>query len=114
MSGPDGIFELQNIPENEYLLQIRYMGYKPKLISVRVTSNDTKLGKISLTAQAVNLDAVGITAEREMLTNNLIKETFEVGKNIANSGASIVDAMKTLPGLTVDMERESPSVVVTR
>ncbi len=64
-----------------------------------------------------NLDEITVLAQKAVVSYGMDKKSFDLDDNIAQSGGSVLDAMKTMPGVTVDQEgkvilRGSDKVVV--
>ena len=106
ISGEDGRFVISGIAKGEYLVECSFVGFQSKSIPVLVgeLNNIFDLGKITLSVSSEELNEITINAKREILSSNLDKKTFNVENNIAQSGGSVLDAMKTMPGVTVDQE----------
>jgi len=55
-------------------------------------------------ATSESLETVTVTGERETVAGNLEKKVFSVADNVTQVGGSVLDAMKNLPGVSVDQE----------
>ena len=104
ITNEDGIFSLANVPSGTYVLKVTYVGYQPKIQSTLVgqLSPFLNIGTIELTEQAAQLGEVTVTAQQEAIASTLDKKTFTLGDNITQAGSSALEAMKNLPGVTVD------------
>ena len=102
----DGRFVLFGIEKGEFILKCSFIGYREVEIPVLVGElNDIfDLGKIQLEPASEELDEVTVEARREIISADLDKKTFNIQDNIAQSGGSVLDAMKTMPGITVDQD----------
>jgi len=79
------------------------MGYSPKTIkNIAVESSQLNLGRIELDPEAVNLDEVIVSAEKEMISYNLDKKVISVDKNISSTGGTALDVMQNIPSVSVD------------
>jgi len=115
----DGRFEVQEIPVGKYRLYFSFLGYEtgeqPLVAGGLNTIFD--LGKVELSPSAENLDEVEVVGKQATTNADLNKKSFSLEDNIAQSGGSVLDAMKTLPGVTFDQDgkvvlRGSDKVVV--
>ena len=115
----DGRFELQEIPLGKYKVYFSFIGYEtveqPLVAGGLNTIFD--LGKIQLAPSAQALDEVEVIGKEATTNSDLNKKSFSLEDNIAQSGGSVLDAMKTLPGVTFDQDgkvilRGSDKVVV--
>lgn len=103
ISEEDGRFTITGVAPNRYLVQLSYMGYQSQQQSVFVGSltDVIELGSIEMAANAQQLGEVEITARQDDVKGGMEKKSFAVENNIAQSGGSILEAMQTLPGVTV-------------
>lgn len=106
VSGEDGRFNIDGIDEGEYLVVCSFIGYKQAEIPLLAGKLNTifDLGRIFLEPASENIDEVIISAKREIVSSGLDKKTFNIENNISQSGGSVLDAMRNLPGITIDQE----------
>jgi outer membrane receptor protein involved in Fe transport len=114
-----GLFLIKGIEEGHYILKISNLGYEAyqKNILIGELNQNYDLGKINLIPTLTNLDEVTIKAQRQEVAKNLDKKIFSLNNNIAQSGGSIMDAMKAMPSVSFDQDgkvilRGSDKVVV--
>ena len=119
MTDDDGRFEILGLATGSYSLVFSFIGYAP--VEHKFTSSGLNtvfdLGKIALVPTVENLNEVEVVGEQATTNSELNKKSFNVSDNIAQSGGSVLDAMKTMPGVTFDQEgkvilRGSDKVVV--
>lgn len=119
VSDANGRFEIINLATGKYVVDISYIGFQ----TIKRTINSGglnpvfDLGKIELQNTLEALDEITIQAKRATVNAALDKKTFRLSDNIAQSGGSVLDAMKTMPGVAFDQEgkvvlRGSDKVVV--
>jgi len=115
----NGKFEILDIPLGKYKLHFSFIGYKTTEQTLVAGGLNTifDLGKIELEPSAENLEEVEVEGKQATTNSDLNKKTFNLSDNIAQSGGSVLDAMKTMPGVTFDQEgkvvlRGSDKVVV--
>ena len=106
VTNEEGRFALPNIPSGNYILQYSYIGLKVKYIPVLVGSLSTylDLGTIELEPDAKQLEEIVVTAKQDDVSNKLDKKSFAVGANITQSGGSVLQALKNLPGVTTSQD----------
>jgi outer membrane receptor protein involved in Fe transport len=119
VSSEDGVFSILGNLRGEYIITISYMGYEDKQIELLIgeLNQHFDLGKIMLYPLAETIEEVSISAMRSELSTDLEKKSYRMDDVVAQSGGSVLDAMKSLPGITVDQEgkvilRGSDKVVV--
>ncbi|MGB3149467.1 MAG: TonB-dependent receptor [Maribacter sp.] len=115
----DGRFEILALPIGKYRLYFSYLGYETMERTLISGGLNTifDLGKILLDPSAESLEGVEVVGEQATTNSDLNKKSFDLNNNIAQSGGSVLDAMKTLPGVTFDQDgkvvlRGSDKVVV--
>lgn len=104
ISNEEGRFSLSNLAGGDYILQVSLVGYKPhqQLVLVGRLSSYLDLATIELEEDAQQLSDVVITAKKEAVAEKMDKKTFSITDNITQTGGSVLQAMKNLPGITVD------------
>ncbi len=103
ISREDGRFTLPDIESGNYLLQFSYVGYQLKVQPVLIgqLSSFLDLGNMELSPEAAALTAVTVTGKQEAVSPKMDKKSFTVSDNISQAGGSVMEAMKNLPGITV-------------
>jgi len=119
ISNDDGRFQLLEIPLGRYKLYFSYIGYETAQQDFVAGGLNSifDLGKIELQPSAEALQEVEVIGKQATVDPDLNKKSFNLEDNIAQSGGSVLDAMKTLPGVTFDQDgkvvlRGSDKVVV--
>ncbi|TRZ42956.1 TonB-dependent receptor domain-containing protein [Robertkochia solimangrovi] len=106
ISDENGRFEIKSLSTGNYIVNISFLGYET--VEYKITSGGLNpifdLGKITLKPLAENLDEVTVTAKRSMVNAALDSKSFNIKDNIAQSGGSVADAMKTMPGVAFDQD----------
>lgn len=101
-----GMFSMGNVAKGNYLVVCTFVGYESVTLSVVVNGNNPyfDLGRIMMKAASASLEAVTVTGERATVSGNLEKKVFNVSDNVTQVGGSVLDAMKNLPGVSVDQD----------
>ena len=103
----DGTFRIDGIPRGAYDISVSFIGFETSLIgevNVDPASAETHLGTIELTPGEEMMEAVTVTAEREMLVLNLDKMVFAVDRDMTATGGSALDIMESIPSVSVDYD----------
>ncbi len=115
----DGRFEIQELPIGKYRILFSFIGYISQENTLVAGGLNTAfdLGKIELTTSVENLKEVEIIGQQTTTNADLNKKSFYIADNVAQSGGSVLDAMKTMPGVAFDQEgkvilRGSDKVVI--
>jgi outer membrane receptor protein involved in Fe transport len=106
ISEDDGRFTISGLEEGNYLLMISFVGYRVMEIPLLIGELNRifDLGRLELQVESEVLDEVTITARESIVSANLDRQTFRMDENVAQAGGSVLDALKGLPGITVDPE----------
>lgn len=106
LSDQDGRFVLEDIPVGEHVILCSFIGYVTDSTSMLVVESNTMydVGKLYLIPATTDLVEVVISADKATVDAGLTTKTFAPSDQIAQSGGSVLDAMKGLPGITVDQD----------
>ncbi|MCA0375519.1 MAG: TonB-dependent receptor [Gemmatimonadetes bacterium] len=103
-----GAFTFTGLAKGAYVLFVRSVGYRPlrQRVLVGELSAFLDVGVLALvrdtTAQA--LAAVRVTGAQEGVAETLDRKTFTVSENVSQAGGSVLQAMSTVPGVTVGQD----------
>jgi hypothetical protein len=67
-------------------------------------NNIYDLGRITLDPSPEEIEEVTISRQQEAISADMDKKTYRMDDVLAQSGGSVLDALKGLPGITVDQE----------
>ena len=106
IAGEDGSFALLGVPKGDYQVSVSFTGYRTMTMPVLMGKLNTNfdLGDIALEPDTRQLEEVLITGDRNVVASGLDKKVFSTEGNISQTGGSVLDAMKNLPGIAVDQE----------
>ncbi len=114
-----GAFSFSGVSKGSYLLMVRAIGYQPvrQRVLVGELSAFLDLGVVSMVKETRTLGGVLVTATTDGVSEALDRKTFTVADNISQTGGSVLQAMSTVPGVTVGQDgkvlvRGSDRVVV--
>ncbi|MES2477983.1 MAG: TonB-dependent receptor [Bacteroidota bacterium] len=99
----DGRFSLANVKSGSYFLEISYFGFltKRKGLLVGHLSQFLDLGTVTLSENEQLLKEVIVNKKQDEVSAKMDKKSFNISSNISQTGASVMDAMKNLPGVTI-------------
>lgn len=120
ISDSKGNFRMDQIKVGRYYIKIQFIGYETKVIKdvmIRPDTPEINLGTLKIITSSTNIQGVEVTADKEMISNNLDKKIIQVDKTIASVGGTAADVMANIPSVTVDVEgnvslRGSGNVIV--
>ena len=106
VSNEEGRFTLMNIKSGNYVAQFSYTGFALKLqpIVIGSLSSFLDIGTIELQQDAKNLQEVVVTAKQDDVSNKMEKKIYSVAANISQSGGSVLQSLKNLPGVTTSQD----------
>lgn len=102
VSNEEGRFALPDILPGNYLLILSSSGYKIKSQAILVgqLSDFLDLGTMELDREEQVIEGVTVMGKQETISTRMDKKTFNVAESISQSGGSVLDVMKNLPGIT--------------
>lgn len=102
----DGRFTLKEIPQGEFVVTCSYVGYGQLKIDILVGKLNKifDLGKIEMEPETSTLNEVVVSANKNLVSSSPDKKSFDIAGNISQTGGSVLDIMRNLPGITVDQE----------
>lgn len=106
ITNEQGLFTLADVNPGDYFLAFSYLGYQTRNVPVLAGRLNAFLdvGGIQLTADSKTLGGVTVTGEQSQVAETMDKKTFKTEDNISQSGGSVLQSMKNLPGITVDQD----------
>lgn len=115
----EGLFWIQNLPLGRYQLYFSFIGYTTveKSFLAGGLNPVFDLGKILLEPSAEILSEVEVVGKQATVDADLSKKSYYLEDAVAQAGGSVLDAMKTMPGVAFDQDgkvilRGSDKVVV--
>ncbi|MCD6069332.1 MAG: hypothetical protein K0S33_4158 [Bacteroidetes bacterium] len=102
----NGDFSLDNLPVGGFKLRIQFLGYKTieQKIFVNFAKLEQDLGDIKLVPDETLLQEATVTAEKSTVSLSIDKRVYNVDKDLSVRGGTALDAMKNVPGVSVDAD----------
>ena len=114
-----GAFTFTGLKKGVYVLVVRSIGYRPirQRVLIGELSAFLDLGALLMTKDTQTLENVVVSATADAVSATMDKKTFTVADNVSQSGGSVLQAMSTVPGVTIGQDgkvqvRGSDKVVV--
>ena len=106
VTNEEGRFALSVVKSGSYILQLSYSGYFTKSQSILVGSLSTflDLGTLELQQNTKQLQEIIVTSKLDEVSNRMDKKSFSVAANVSQSGGSVLQALKNLPGVTTNQD----------
>lgn len=101
-SNEKGNYELTNLPNSTIKLTVSFLGYETKIISTKITTNETALNIILMDA-IFHMDEVIIsTPFNKLQSENVVKVERASLQQLKNKGAAtLIEGVATLPGVSI-------------
>jgi outer membrane receptor protein involved in Fe transport len=98
-----GLFSLPGIPSGNYVLELSYVGHASMRASFLVgrLSTHVDLGRFEIAESPMLLSEVAVVGQRDAISETMEKKVFQVDATITQSGGSLLQVMRNLPGVTV-------------
>lgn len=104
----NGDFNVENLPAmGGFRLRVTQVGYKTletKFYIQMPNKLEQDLGDLKLAPDEKLLNEVEVTAEKNTVVMSIDKRTYNVDKDLSVKGGTAADAMKNVPGVTVDAD----------
>lgn len=115
-----GNFLFENLSPGRYLLKVSFIGYKnfvSDTISINQRTPEKSLPSIVLEPLDRSLNGVEITGQKDQFVLGVDRKIFNVDKNLMAAGGSVMDVLKQVPTLQVDIDgkislRGSENVII--
>ncbi len=106
VSNEEGRFTFSGVKTGTYQLEISYTGFEPKTEPLLVGSLSAFLdiGTFELKPDENVLQGVVVVGKQEGVSSKLDKKTFSVADNISQSGGSVLQALRNLPGISTGQD----------
>lgn len=103
LSEDDGRFSLTGINQGSYLIKISGLGFREYIRPVLAgeLSSFLDLGNIMLESVTNNLSEVVVSTSQDAVSSRMDKKTYGLSDNLTQAGSSVLEAVKNLPGVTV-------------
>ncbi len=101
----NGRFEIDELTPGSYDVRFSFMGFETLLLeAVVLESVDVDMGQVELAPGDEMLEAVTVSADRDLLMLSLDKTVFTVGRDMTATGGSAIDVMESIPSVAVDYD----------
>jgi len=119
MSEDGGFFTINGLEPGNYSIKVSFVGYNVYEADILIGKLNQyyDIGKVELESSTTQLQGVTIVGERSEVAAGLDKKSYSMSNSIAQSGGSIMDAMKSMPSVSFNQDgkvilRGSDKVIV--
>ncbi|MBC7861920.1 MAG: TonB-dependent receptor, partial [Bacteroidia bacterium] len=108
----NGDFKLEGLSFGAFRLRISFIGYKTYNEKLFITGNanasdfglEKDLGNIELQPDETLLKEVTVVGEKSVLELGIDRKIYNVDKDLSTKGGTGIDAIKNVPGVSVDVD----------
>jgi outer membrane receptor protein involved in Fe transport len=106
ITNSDGYFNLTQIPEGAYFLDVRFIGFEDIRFEVSITSEQMNLnmGEIFISPTEIDIEEVIVEGQRSPVSYQIDKKVIDVDQMQTVISGSAVDILENIPSVTVDVE----------
>ncbi|OJV22583.1 MAG: TonB-dependent receptor [Dyadobacter sp. 50-39] len=107
ITNESGLFTLSEIAPGNYIVEGSYVGFKllRQPLVIGTLSAFLDMGTITMTEDITQLNEVTVTEQAAQGPDaRMDKKSFSVAESISQSGGSLLQVMKNLPGITTDQD----------
>lgn len=120
LASGNGDFNLDKLPFGRFRLRISFIGYQTKeqVVTIAPPNIEQDLGNIAISVDAKVLNEVVVEGEKSSVVMAIDRRVYNVEKDLSTRGGTGIDAIKNIPGLTVDadgsvaLRNSSPTIFV--
>jgi len=107
-----GLFNIKQIPEGNYIIEVQFIGYKTETQKINIVSNHPKidLGTITLKEEATSLNEVEVVAETSTVTQKVDRKVINVGKDLTSAGTTASELLNNVQSVSVDSQTGAVSL----
>ena len=100
----EGNFQITDIPNGNYTLQLSFVGYKPHERNFQISDRHRShhLQTIYLAEEARQLKEVTVTGQRSSMKLEVDRKSFDVSQLVTNAGQTASEALENIPSVEVD------------
>ena len=104
LTDDDGRFVISGLGRGNYILTSSFLGYLSVDTPIFIGDKNTifDVGEIEFQQSSEELEEVIVSARQDILEASLDRRVFNLADNFAQTSGSLLDAMRGLPGVTVD------------
>lgn len=106
ITNSDGYFNLTQVPQGEYFLDVRFIGFEDKRFEISLTPEQMNLniGEIFISATEIDIDEVIVEGQRSPVSYQIDKKVIDVDQMQTVISGSAVDILENIPSVTVDVD----------
>ena len=104
-----GRFTMKEVPFGTQTFIVSFVGYRTKRIVKEIKEREQWIG-IDITVENKQLQEVSVVGEKVLMKEEVDKTVYHLDDFVLRNSPTVLEAMKTIPGVTVKTADESVSV----
>ncbi len=106
ISEKNGTFSIPSLSQSKYIVDIRFLGFKSKMINIDITleASSIDLGKVFIEPDPLQLKEVVVQGDRSPVSYQIDKKVIDVSKMQTVVSGTAADVLQNVPSVTVDIE----------
>lgn len=106
-----GVFSLDKELREAHLLAIHLLGYESTYLPIPANGMNVNIPPIVLREGGIELSTVEVTAEKPLIVQALDRTIVNLENRVAKLGTSVLDLLEKLPGVVIDRQNETISLL---
>ena len=98
----DGSFLLKTAVTGPFELELSFVGYNKKILSVNQKGAEVKLGVLTLSASLKQLKEISVSATKPLIKQEVDRITYDIQADPDSKQSSVLDMIRKVPLVTVD------------
>jgi len=104
-----GMFIMKEVPFGKQTFVVSFMGYRTKRLAREIKEKEQWVG-IGIVMENKQLPEVSVVGEKVLMKEEVDKTVYRLDDFVLRNSPTVLEAMKTIPGVTVKTADESISV----
>ena len=109
ISDANGRFTMKEVPFGKQTFIVSFLGYRTKRIVKEIKEKEQWIG-IAIVVENKQLQEVSVVGEKVLMKEEVGKTVYHLDDFVLRNSPTVLEAMKTIPGVTVKSADESISV----
>lgn len=105
----DGKFTMKEVPFGKQTFIVSFLGYRTKRV-VKEINQEEQWFRIGIAMENKQLQEVSVVGEKVLMKEEVDKTVYHLDDFVLRNSPTVLEAMKTIPGVTVKTADESISV----
>ena len=108
MTDMKGSFQIANLKDGQYTLQVSFVGYKSVSRKFQITpqKRNVHYNALYISEDTHTLSEVKVTGQRSQMKLEVDRKTFTVDEVLAAAGGSVTDLLENIPSIEVTTDGE--------